>query len=116
MLLFLYGTLLDRRVLTRQAGDRHLAQRLVPAMLHDHSRVHLRGTPYPTLLPRQADTVAGAVMRPSPAALRRLQIYEGPSYRLTPIRVVTARGPKRAHAWIAPRWRADPGRRWSSPD
>ena len=50
MLLFLYGSLLDPKVLARQSGERRLARRLRPAMLPDHARRPLRGTPYPTLI------------------------------------------------------------------
>ncbi len=106
MLLFLYGSLLDPRVLARQSGEPRLARRLRPAVLPDYARRPLRGTPYPTLI-RQAGVVTeGALLRAGPAALRRLAAYEGAEYRLTPVRPLTSRGPVRAHAWIAPRWRA----------
>ncbi len=110
MLLFLYGSLLDPRVLARQSGEPRLAWRLRPATLPGHARRPLRGTPYPTLV-RQAGAITdGALLRPGPAALRRLAAYEGAEYRLTPVRPLTARGPVRAHAWIAPRWRGDSAR------
>ncbi len=106
MLLFLYGSLLDPKVLARQSGEPGLARRLRPAVLADHARRPLRGTRYPTLI-RQAGTFTeGALLRPGPAALRRLAAYEGAEYRLAPVRPLTARGPVRARAWIAPRWRA----------
>ncbi len=106
MLLFLYGSLLDPKVLARQSGERRLARRLRPAVLADHARRPLRGTPYPTLIRQPGAVTAGALLRPSPAALHRLAAYEGAEYRLTPVRPLTPRGPVRAHAWIAPRWRA----------
>lgn len=106
MLLFLYGTLLDPRVLERQSGRRGLARRLRPARLEGHARVALRGTPYPTLVPRPGAETPGAVLRADPAARRLLAAYEGPQYRLVPVRVETARGPVRARAWMAARWRA----------
>jgi hypothetical protein len=53
-------------------------------------------TPYPTFIARPRAVTEGA----------RLARYEGPSYRLRPLRVVTARGPVRAQAWMAQRWRA----------
>ncbi|HWX47551.1 MAG TPA: gamma-glutamylcyclotransferase family protein [Roseomonas sp.] len=68
-------------------------------------RVVLRGTPYPTLTPGP-DSVAGLLIRPAPPALARLHAYEGPLYRLLPLRVCTARGPVQARAWMAPPWRA----------
>lgn len=106
MILFVYGTLLDARVLRRMAGVKGLERRLRPARLAGFRRVHLRGTPYPTLL-RGAGEVQGALLRVSGAPLARLSAYEGPSYALHPLRVMTARGPVRAMAWIAQRWRAD---------
>jgi Gamma-glutamyl cyclotransferase, AIG2-like len=113
--LFLYGTLLDPRVLAVQSGEAGLAWRAVPARLPGHRRVFLRGTPYPTLLPDAEATVEGVLVRAGPRPLRRLAAYEGPPYRLVPIRVLTTRGPCRARAWLAPRWRADPTRPWEPP-
>ena len=97
-MLFLYGTLLDPRVLARHSGERRLARRLLPAHLDGHARVKLSGTPFPTLVPRPGARTPGAVLRAGPAALRRLAAYEGAQYRLVPVR---------ARAWVAPRWRAD---------
>jgi gamma-glutamylcyclotransferase (GGCT)/AIG2-like uncharacterized protein YtfP len=108
-LLFLYGTLLDPRVLARQSGERKLARRLLPARLDGHARAELRGTPFPTLVRRPGAETPGAVLRAGPAALRRLAAYEGPQYRLVPVRAETWRGPVRARAWVAPRWRAAAG-------
>ena len=105
-LLFLYGTLLDPRVLARQSGERGLARRLRPARLEGHARARLRGTPYPTLVRRPGVETPGAVLRAGPAARRRLAAYEGPQYQLVPVRVATRRGPVRARAWMAARWRA----------
>jgi gamma-glutamylcyclotransferase (GGCT)/AIG2-like uncharacterized protein YtfP len=107
VLLFLYGTLLDPEVLARQGGERGLARRLRPARLDGHARVRLRGTPYPTLVPRPGAETPGAVLRAGPEALRRLAAYEGPQYRLVPVRVETPRGPVRARAWVAARWRVE---------
>jgi gamma-glutamylcyclotransferase (GGCT)/AIG2-like uncharacterized protein YtfP len=106
VLLFLYGTLLDPRVLARQSGERGLARRLRPARLEGYARTGLRGTPYPTLVPRPGAWTPGAVLRADPEARRRLAAYEGAQYRLVPVRVETRRGPVRARAWMAPRWRA----------
>jgi gamma-glutamylcyclotransferase (GGCT)/AIG2-like uncharacterized protein YtfP len=114
--LFLYGTLLDPRVLARQAGSRLLARGLVRAWLRGWRRVGLRGTPYPTLVPDAAALTDGAVLRPELAALRRLRAYEGPGYRLVPVRPVTPRGRIVARAWIAHGvGRAEPGRDWPVP-
>lgn len=106
MILFLYGTLLRPAVLERMAGQRGLARRLRPARLPGWARVTLRGTPYPTLVPRPGAATEGAVLRCGPAARARLAAYEGADYRLVPVRVATAWGPVRARAWVTPRWRA----------
>ena len=106
MLLFLYGTLLDPSVLARHSGELRLPRRLRPARLAGYARVALRGTPYPTLVARPGTETAGALLRAGPAARARLAAYEGADYRLVPVRVLTRRGPVRARAWMAPRWRA----------
>lgn len=106
MRLFLYGTLLDPRMLARMSGERALARRLRPARLAGYARVRLRGTPYPTLVARADAATDGAVLRVGNAAFWRLSAYEGPEYRLVPVRATTARGPVAARAWLAPRWRA----------
>ncbi|BDG73753.1 gamma-glutamylcyclotransferase family protein [Roseomonas fluvialis] len=112
MILFVYGTLLDAGVLARVSGDPALARQSRAAMLEGWRRVVLRGTPYPTLVPRHGARVEGAVLRVGDAALARLSAYEGSAYALTPVRVVTARGALHARAWIAPPWRADRARDW----
>lgn len=112
MILFLYGTLLDPGVLARMSGERALARRMRPARLPGWRRVHLRGTPYPTLLRDVASVVEGAALRVGAAALARLSAYEGSAYALAPVTVATARGAVRARAWIAPPWRADRARPW----
>lgn len=114
--LFLYGTLLDPRTLARQSGRRALARGLRPAILPGWRRVRLRGTPYPTLVPDRAAETQGALAQPDAAALRRLAAYEGAEYRLLPVRVRCPNGPCAARAWIAPRWRADPGSPWPPAD
>ncbi|MBB5694537.1 hypothetical protein FHS87_002583 [Roseomonas pecuniae] len=48
----------------------------------------------------------GALIRPGPAAMAALRRYEGPCYRLIPLRVETRRGPVRARAWVVPRFMA----------
>ncbi len=110
--LFLYGTLLDPEVLARMSGEASLPRRMTPARLDGWRRVHLRGTPYPTLVEDGAAAVEGAVLRVGDAALARLSAYEGSAYVLTPLTVATPRGPVRARAWIAPVWRADLARPW----
>jgi hypothetical protein len=104
--LFIYGTLLDARVFARLAGRAPL-RRAMPARARGFTRVILRGTPYPTLRRADATAVDGLLLpRLGNDARRRLAAYEGASYRLAPIRVVTRRGPRFARAWLAPAWRA----------
>ncbi|WP_431282470.1 gamma-glutamylcyclotransferase family protein [Humitalea sp. 24SJ18S-53] len=109
--LFVYGTLLDAAVLAAKSGDPRLPSRARPAWVDGMRRVAFRGTPYPTLLPG-VGRVAGRLVRPTPAALRRLAVYEGPAYRLHPLRVTTPRGPVRARAWMVARRHADPAKTW----
>jgi len=104
--IFLYGTLLDARILARHSGDARLALRSIPAVLLGHRRVGLRGTPYPTLRRDARAALAGELIRPAPEVLRRLAAYEGGAYRLCPVQVLTPRGPRRARAWFAAAWRA----------
>jgi gamma-glutamylcyclotransferase (GGCT)/AIG2-like uncharacterized protein YtfP len=111
-MLFVYGTLLDPAVLARVTGQRGLVRRLRPARLAGWRRVALRGTPYPTLLRDPGAGVDGAVLRVGASAFTRLAAYEGSAYRLVPVRVATARGPRRDRAWVAPPWRADAARPW----
>lgn len=96
-------------MLARQSGERGLSRRLRPARLEGWARVGLRGTPFPTLVRRPGAATPGAVLRAGPAARRRLAAYEGAQYRLVPVRVEMRRGPARARAWMAPRWRAAAG-------
>ncbi|WP_309228528.1 gamma-glutamylcyclotransferase family protein [Roseomonas sp. KE2513] len=102
MPLFLYGTLLDRRILARRSGDPRLPRTMRPAVLHDHARVFFRGTPYPTLVPQPGGRVEGALIRPVPAALAALRRYEGATYRLIPVRVQSRQGWRQARAWMVP--------------
>ena len=68
MLLFLYGTLLDPRLLARRSGERGPAWRLLPARLDGHARVALRGTPFPTLARRPGPTPAAQGCSPTAPA------------------------------------------------
>jgi hypothetical protein len=77
-----------------------------PAALSGFQRVAFRGTPYPTLLPSPGQRVDGALIRPAPHAMAALRRYEGACYRLIPVRVLAARGPVHARAWVVPRFMA----------
>lgn len=106
--LFLYGTLLDPAVLARFGGRPRTAR---PGWAAGWRRVRFRGTPYPTLLAGPG-RVQGLLLRPAPAVFARLLAYEGPCYRLHPLRVMARRGPLWARAWLVPRCLADPARGW----
>ena len=99
MRLFLYGTLLDPDLLATLAGR---AVPLTPAALRGWRRVTLPGSCYPTLRRNGRGMVKGMLATLDGPALARLVSYEGPSYRLTPVVVRTARGNAAARAWIAP--------------
>jgi gamma-glutamylcyclotransferase (GGCT)/AIG2-like uncharacterized protein YtfP len=99
MHLFIYGTLLDLGLLSRLLGRPAMVQ---PAVLEGWRRVRLRGTPYPTLVPARDEVWGGLIFADAPA-LRRLHRYEGPRYRLVPVRprVTGSRAVTPAYAWIA---------------
>lgn len=107
MLIFLYGSLLDTRVLERRAGTPGLARRAMPARLAGFRRVRIRGGRWPTLRRAPGHVLEGMVLRAGAAALRCLAAYEGPRYRLVPVAVGTPLGKSRvgkvrAWAWVAP--------------
>jgi gamma-glutamylcyclotransferase (GGCT)/AIG2-like uncharacterized protein YtfP len=97
MRLFLYGSLLDTELLTALAGR---SVPLTPATLCGWRRVALRDSRYPTLR-RGRGVVEGALAMANRRVLMRLQAYEGPLYRLSPVMVRTPRGARLARAWIA---------------
>lgn len=115
MRIFLYGTLLDPGILALRSGRRGLERGAVPAILPGWRRVTLRHAPFPTLLRGRRGAVGGLLLVLRGAALRRLAAYEGPAYRLRPIRPMIRRGPRDAVAWIAAPALADPDRPWHPP-
>jgi len=98
MRLFLYGTLLDPRILASRSGDPALPQRCRHAVLRGWRRVTLARTRLPTLRHCANATTAGKVVVAGAAALRRLAAYEGAEYRLRRL-LVELRTP--VWAWIA---------------
>jgi gamma-glutamylcyclotransferase (GGCT)/AIG2-like uncharacterized protein YtfP len=99
---FLYGSLLDPAVLHAKAGRRFPGRALRPARLKGWRRVRLRGTPWPMLVRDRRGEVDGLVLRLAGAPLRRLMAYEGPAYRLRPLRLrIGGRDHGPVWAWMA---------------
>lgn len=102
----------------RSGGDARFARRAVRAAAEGWARVAFRGTPYPTLLAACGRArVVGLLLtaRVPVAATRALRAYEGRCYRLVPLHVATARGPRAARAFAVPPRLADQARPWSPP-
>jgi hypothetical protein len=79
--LFFFGTLLEPRVLALVTGLAIGAEDLIPARLAGFRRVRVQGKSYPTLVEDPLTEVVGAIWRGRhPAAIARLNAYEGDSY------------------------------------
>lgn len=102
MLLFLYGSLRDRRTLARRAGAPALPRCLRPARLAGFDRALAEGGRFTTLVPHRAATVEGVLAPLGFDSLRRLIAYEGRGWHLTKVRPIGPRGRVLAHAFIAP--------------
>jgi hypothetical protein len=88
MRFFFYGTLLDRDVTALVLGRRLPASRFVPALLPGWSRWRVQGGSYPISIPDRKGCVLGAVVRGLSARdVARLSAYEGPGYRVSPLKV-----------------------------
>jgi gamma-glutamylcyclotransferase (GGCT)/AIG2-like uncharacterized protein YtfP len=102
MRLFVYGSLLNRKILANRGGQPSLALRLAPARLRGFARVPAREGGFPTLVPARGTEVSGALVSVSAAALARLVAYEGSAYRLIPMRPEGPQGLVAASAFVAP--------------
>jgi hypothetical protein len=88
MRFFFYGTLLDRDVASLVLGRRLAPQAYSPAALPGHARRRVKGASYPIVVRDPRSTVAGAVVGGlSGCDVARLAAYEGPRYRIVPIKV-----------------------------
>ena len=88
MRFFFYGTLLDRDVAALVLGRRLPPQAFLPATLTGHSRWRARGASYPIVVPNARGEVAGAIVGGlSAREVARLSAYEGPGYRIAPLKV-----------------------------
>lgn len=88
MRFFFYGTLLDRDVAALVLGRRLPATSFVPAALPGHARKRVEGASYPIAVRDPRSEIAGAVVNGLSARdVARLSAYEGPRYRVAPLKV-----------------------------
>jgi hypothetical protein len=88
MRFFFYGTLLDRDVASLVLGRRLPPQAYTEAALPGHARRRVRGASYPIVVRDPRSRVAGAVVGGLSARdVARLAAYEGPRYRIAPLKV-----------------------------
>ncbi len=71
--IFLYGTLCDLELLEIVAGERLSPE---PAALRDHKVYVAKGQSFPVIEGSVGDVTAGLIVRPSTAAMLRLDFYE----------------------------------------
>jgi hypothetical protein len=88
MRFFFYGTLLDRDVAALVLGRRLPPQAFLPAALLGHSRWRAKGASYPIAVPNVRGEVEGAIVGGlSAREVARLSAFEGPGYRVAPLKV-----------------------------
>ena len=88
MRFFFYGTLLDRDVTALVLGRRLPPAAFVPAVLPGYSRWRVQGGSYPISVPDRKGQVSGAIVGGLSARdVARLAAYEGPGYRIAPLKV-----------------------------
>src|SRR5437764_288614 len=88
MRFFFYGTLLDRDVTALVLGRRLPPNAFVPAILPGYSRWRVEGGSYPISVPDRKGEVPGAIVGGlSGRDVARLAAYEGPGYRIVPLKV-----------------------------
>jgi hypothetical protein len=88
MRFFFYGTLLDRDVASLVLGRRLPPAAFISAALPGHARRRVKGASYPIVVPDRRSEVAGAIVGGLSARdVARLATYEGPRYRIAPLKV-----------------------------
>lgn len=88
MRFFFYGTLLDRDVAGLVLGRRLPPQAYIAAALPGHARRRVKGASYPIAVRDLRSEVSGAVVGGLSARdVARLAAYEGPRYRIAPLKV-----------------------------
>jgi hypothetical protein len=91
MRFFFYGTLLDGDVTALVLGRRLPPVAFVPAVLPGYSRWRVEGGSYPISVPDPKGEVSGAIVGGLSARdVARLAAYEGPGYRIAPLKVKVA--------------------------
>jgi hypothetical protein len=88
MRFFFYGTLLDHDVTALVLGRRLPPAAFMPARLSGHARRRAKGATYPIVVRDPRGTVQGVVVGGLNARdVARLTDFEGPGYRIMPLRV-----------------------------
>jgi hypothetical protein len=88
MRFFFYGTLLDLDVTALVLGRRLPPSAFVPASLPGHARRRAQGATYPIVVRDPRSDVAGVIVGGlSGRDVAHLAAYEGPGYRIVPLRV-----------------------------
>ncbi|CAN5214041.1 hypothetical protein BH10PSE6_BH10PSE6_13700 [soil metagenome] len=88
MRFFFYGTLLDRDVTALVLGRRLPPTAFLPAALPGHARRRVKGASYPIVVRDPSSEVEGAIVGGLSARdVARLSAYEGPRYRVAPLKV-----------------------------
>lgn len=88
MRFFFYGTLLDRDVTALVLGRRLPPQAYMQASLPGHARRRVQGASYPIVIADPCGEVPGAIVGGlCPRDVAHLAAYEGPGYRVVPLRV-----------------------------
>ncbi len=88
MRFFFYGTLLDSDVASLVLGRRLPPGAFVPAALPGHARRRVKGATYPIVVRDPRSEVRGAIVGGLSARdVARLAAYEGPRYRIAPLKV-----------------------------
>jgi hypothetical protein len=91
MRFFFYGTLLDLDVTALVLGRRLPPAAYTPAVLPGHARRRIKGGTYPIAVRDPKSEVMGAVVGGLSARdAARLSAYEGPRYRVAPLKVKIA--------------------------
>lgn len=90
---FFYGTLLDPDVMALVIGRRLPPSAFAKAILPGHSRRRAKGATYPVVVRDAASHVRGVVVVGlTPRDVARLAAFEGPGYRIAPLKVRLGKG------------------------